>query len=180
MPERKPATLKETIAIGALAAAVGGYFVLVGMGVLPVPGGRRNLHAPLWIVMCAGLAFFLGGAAVLLQAIGRANERGELPAGAPQWLRVIQYLIGVAIFASFALIGSWIAFGFGPRNFSGSFLFFDGPVSSVIGRTAFGIGAIITWLCTVAFAVSGARKLIKPPQDLGRAVPAHKRDGAGS
>jgi hypothetical protein len=124
-----------------------------------VPGGKRNLHGPLWIVFCAGLAFFLGGVAVLIQVLGRANANGELPAAAPTWLPIAQYLVGVVIFAAFAMIGSWIAFGPGARTFSGSFLFFDATTNAAIGRTAFGIGAILTWLATIAFAVSGARKL---------------------
>jgi hypothetical protein len=30
-----------------------------------------------------------------------------------------------------------------------------------IGRVVFGIGAIVTWLATIAFAVVGARKLVR-------------------
>jgi hypothetical protein len=118
------------------------------------------LHAPLWILLCAGLAFFLAGAGVILQVRGRANERGELPGDASSWLLALQYLIGVAIFATLAAIASWIAFGPGERAVSGSFEFFSGDVGGGMGRIAFGIGAIITWLGAIAFAVSGARKLL--------------------
>jgi hypothetical protein len=31
---------------------------------------------------------------------------------------------------------------------------------AVIGRVAFGIGAVILWLCLIGFAVRGARKLM--------------------
>lgn len=109
MGARQPATPREASVIGAIAAAAGLYFMLVGLGVLPVPGGPRNLHAPLWVALVAGLVFFLGGVAVLLQVLGRANEQGALPADAPHWMRIVQYLIGVTIFASFALIGGWVA-----------------------------------------------------------------------
>jgi hypothetical protein len=149
---RKTATPKEMVAIGTLCAAVGLYFMLVGAGLLPIPGGPKNLHAPLWIVFFCGMPFFLGGFAVLLQGFGKANEQGELPATAPHWMRVGQYLIGVAIFASFAIVGSWIALAGEAGQFSG----FGGVT---IARVAFGIGAIIVWLCTIGFAVSGARKL---------------------
>lgn len=159
MVEKTTASPKEMLGIGCIAAVAGSYFLLIGAGVLPVPGGPKNLHGPLWIVLCAGLAFFLGGAAVVLQVLGRANAQGELPAQAPFWMRAAQYLIGVAIFASLAAIGSWIAFGPGERSFSGSFGSFEGNVGAAIGRSAFGIGAIIAWLATIAFAVSGARKL---------------------
>ena len=161
MNTAKQTTPREMIVIGALFAAVGGYFILVGGGILPVPGGERNLHGPLWIVVCAGLAFFLGGAAALIQGIGGANASGELPKGAPAWMRVIQYLMGVSIFICFALLGSWIAFGGEARSFSGLVPVFDAETNAGIGRTAFGIGAVITWLGTIAYAVSGARKLMR-------------------
>jgi hypothetical protein len=165
MAERAPASSKAMIVIGCIAGLAGLYFMLLGAGVLPGPGGPRNLHAPLWVVLGAGLAFFLAGAAVVLQALGRANRQGEFPAGAPFWLRATQYLIGVAILASFGAIGGWIAFGPGERAFTGSAGLFSGDVSAGIGRAAFGVGALITWLATIAFAVSGARKLFRRSQD---------------
>jgi hypothetical protein len=155
----KPATRNETIAVGAVAAAAGIYFMLVGTGVVPVPGGPRNLHAPLWVVFCAGLAFFLGGFSVLVQVYARGDADGRLPADAPIWLPVLLYLIGVAIFASFALIATWIAFGDGPRQFSASFGGSKSGVGTGIGRIVFGISAVVMWMCTIGFAKSGLRKL---------------------
>lgn len=160
MSANPTATPKEMRWIGALCAAIGLYFMLVGLGALPVPGGPRNLYAPLGVVLLAGLVFFLGGAAVLLQALGKANDSGELPADAPLWMRLIQYLIGVAIFASFAMIGSWIALGGDERGFSGGIPFVGRDTNISIARVAFGIGAIICWLATIGYAVSGARKLL--------------------
>jgi hypothetical protein len=153
----RPATPKEMILIGVLAAAVGLYFMLVGVGVLPIPGGPRNLHAPLWVVACAGLIFFLGGAAVLVQGIGKANVNGELPPGAPIWMRAAQRLIGVAIFACFAMIGSWIALAGDARQFSGSFSGLG--IGVLIARGAFGLGALICWAATIGLIVSGLRML---------------------
>jgi hypothetical protein len=72
---------------------------------------------------------------------------------------VVQYLIGLAIFISLGAIGSWIAFGPGERAFSGSLFFSTGDNAGTIGRVAFGIGAIIVWLCALAFAVAGAARL---------------------
>ena len=158
MSAQPPATPQHNRWIGALAAAAGAYFMLVGLGLLPVPGGPRNLHAPFWIVLLVGVVFFLAGAAVSLQAIGRANGSGELPSDAPQWIRIAQYLIGVAIFATFAMIGSWIAIGGDARQFSGNVPFLN---MASIARIMFGIGAVICWLATFGFAVSGARKLIR-------------------
>jgi hypothetical protein len=134
---------------------IGLFFSLVGLGVVPPPGGPKNLHAPLWIVLCAGLVFLLGGLAFGLNVVGGANPRtGELPTDAPRWVRMAQYILALAIFAAFATIGSWIAVGPGERAFSGTV-----PIGSTGGRIVFGIGAVIMWLCTLAYAVSGARKV---------------------
>jgi hypothetical protein len=152
---------KEMIASGTLASVLGFYFLLAGAGVLPLPGGPDNLHGPLWLVLCAGLVFFLAGVAVLLQAFGHASDQGEFPAEAPTWLRVVQYLIGLTIFATFGVIGSWIAFGPGERAFSGSLSFISGESGAAVGRAVFGVGAIIVWFCTIAFAVIAARKLLR-------------------
>ncbi len=83
----KPASKTETIVVGAIAAAAGFYFALVGAGLLPVPGGTRDLHAPLWILLCAGLAFLMGGLAVVHGALLRneGTPAGELPPNAPRW-----------------------------------------------------------------------------------------------
>ena len=155
MRPSRQATPGEATAIGLLAVATGLYFSLVGIGVLPFPGGPRNLHGPLWIVLCCGLAFGFGGIAVLLQRIAGGNlSNGDLPPDAPRWIHVVLYLLGVAIFACFALVASWIAFGPGERAFSGTV-----PTGPTLGRIVFGIGALIMWLGTIGFAVSGARKL---------------------
>lgn len=160
MDRQKPATRKELIAIGLLSAAIGLYFALVGLGFLPIPGGKGNLHAPLWVVFLAGLVFFLGGAAALLQVAGGANANAELPADAPRWMRAAQSLIMLAIFGAFALTASWIAFGAGERNITATTPFFSGPASEWIGRGAFGLGAIILWLCTAGMTVSMVRKIL--------------------
>jgi hypothetical protein len=160
MSDKRPATRKEMLVIGLTAGGAGLFFVLVGLGIVPPPGGKKNLHGPLWVVFCAGLAFFFGGGALLLHlASGAKPTDDDFPAGAPQWMRVVRYLAMVAIFVSFAAIGSWVAFGPGDRAFSMSTPFFSGPANEIVGRVAFGIGAIITWLCTIAVAVVGARKL---------------------
>ena len=160
MSDKRPATRKEMLVIGLIAGGAGLFFVLVGLGIVPPPGGTKALHAPLWVVFCAGLTFLLGGGALLLHLMSGAKPTDDdFPAGAPQWMRVVRYLAMVAIFVSFAAIGSWVAFGPGDRAFTVSVPFGSGPASEIVGRVAFGIGAIITWLCTIVVAVIGARKL---------------------
>jgi len=159
MGEPIPATPKNKYFIGAAAMAAGAYFFAVGASLLPIPGGPANLHGPLWLVLCVGLAFFLAGVAIVIQVFGHANDSGDLPASAPFWIRLLQYLIGLAIFICFGLIGTWVAFGSGERHFSGTIPLAEPAVNAAIGRIVFGIGAVIVWLCTAAFAAFGFRKL---------------------
>jgi len=154
-------TRREAIVIGAIAAAFGLFFVLVSLGIVPLQGKAK---APMWVVALAGLCFLLGGLAVLVPAAvtGVVRADGELPEGSPQWLRLVQYLFGLAIFASFAAIGSWVAFGPGVRSFGSNLpLLSSSGANEMIGRIAFGIGAVITWLCLIAFARYGWRKLVR-------------------
>ena len=156
------ATPRQMLFFGFVAGGAGVYFILVGLAMLPIPGGPTNLHGPLWIVLCVGLAFLLASLALIVQALGHADATGELPPSAPRWMRLIQWLIGVAIFSCFGLIGSCVAFAPGKRAFSGSFLFFSHETNELIGRSVFGFGAVIVWLSTIAFAVYGLRRIMRP------------------
>jgi hypothetical protein len=157
MANEKPATPKQMLLIGTACAGAGLYFMLVGAGELPVPGGPGNLHAPLWIVVCAGLVFILGGAALLLQGLGKANANAEMPPNAPIWMRAAQRLFVVVIFACFALTGSWVAVFGDARQFSGPFTSFGFGV--LIARAVFGLGALICWAVTIGLVVSSVRLL---------------------
>jgi hypothetical protein len=59
------------------------------------------------------------------------------------------------------LILNWIAFGAGPRHFSGGiaipFVSWSGPSSEWSGRAAFGIGAMIADLVVVWLLARGVR-----------------------
>ncbi len=158
MTEPTPGTPRSNYLISAGAMAGGAYFFAVGARLLPIPGGPANLHGPLWLVLCIGLAFFFAGVAGFIQIIGHANETGDFPAGTPRWMSAAQYLIGLAIFVCFGLIASWVAFGPGGRHFSGTIIFGDAAANAAIGRTVFGLGAVIVWLATAAFAAFGFRK----------------------
>ena len=158
MATDKPATAKQKIFIGIVMSLAGISLLLVGAGVLPSPGGDGNRHAPLWIVACIGLIFCLGGVALAIQGFGNANEKGELPAEAAPWLRTAQDLVGVALFASFALVGSWIAIGGEQTQFSSGSIPIDGGAKLSVARLAFGAGALICWAITITLAVSTARK----------------------
>jgi hypothetical protein len=158
MTEPTPATSRGNYWCAALAAVTGIYFLTLGSGLLHIPGGKANLHGPQWLVLCVGLAFFLASIAVVIQTLGHANNAGDLPAGTPRWMGVVQYLIGFAIFACFGAIMSWVAFGPGKRHFSTTFWFIKTPGNETVGRIAFGFVAVVMWLGMSAILASGIRK----------------------
>ena len=159
MTESTSAAPRSNYFYAALAATFGVYFFTLGAGLLPIPGGPSNLHGPQWLLLCVGLAFFLAGVAIVIQTLGHANAKtGDLPSDAPRWMGLVQYLIGLTIFVCFGVIASWVAFGPGERHFSGTFVFGDAATNAAIGRTAFGVGAILIWLATAAVVAFGFRK----------------------
>lgn len=152
----KRARSKELLFVGLFAVAMGIIPMLMVTGVL-----SSTLHAPLWVGVLAGGVFILAGSALVLRwfAGGDAND-GEMPKSAPLWLRAVYYLMGLAVIGALAAIGTWVAFGPGTRAFSVSIPFLgSGPGNEWIGRGAFGLGAILTWLFFVVAAVSWSRKL---------------------
>jgi hypothetical protein len=76
-------------------------------------------------------------------------------------LRPSQYLIAVAI-CCFGAIASWVAFGPGGRQFSGTVMTGNATIDAAVGRTAFGIGAIMIWLCTAAVIVLRYPQIVRP------------------
>ena len=136
--------------VGLATMAMGGFIILISADVIHV--AESTFEAPRWIVGCAGLSFFLGGASVALAR----------PGGPTGTLAANPYLGGAA---GLVLVGilNWIAFGTGPRHFSGGisipFVSWSGPSSEWTGRAAFGLCAaiadlIVAWL--LARGVSNA------------------------
>ena len=162
MSEPTPAASKGKLPLAALMAAIGVYYILLGLRLLPVSDMAAHENDPHWLVLCAGLAFLLAGVAVAIQTFGHANAAGELPAAAPRWMRAGQHLTAFTIIACLGAIGSWVAFGPGEREFSGGLPFLGPAVNSVIGRGTFGVGAVLTLLCLAVIAVSGLRKHFAP------------------
>ena len=80
MGEPTPATPASKYFAATVAMIAGAFFFAVGAGLLPIPGGPSNLHGPLWLLLCVGLAFFLAGLAILIPMLGHANDSGDLPA----------------------------------------------------------------------------------------------------
>lgn len=146
--------------IGIGLGTCGLVAVLIGLEFVAVPGGRANLHGPLWLVTLIGVIVLLAGVACVIQGIGRANASAELPADAPFWMHAALYLAGVAMFVGFAALGTWITFIGDARSFSGGILLL-GPGNVSFARIVFCFGTVICWLAAIAYAVKGARKLMK-------------------
>lgn len=150
-------TFADGIGIGIAFAAAGGYFMLAALDLLPSPG---TANGPAWIVFCAGLAFLFAGLAAIVRSwTGVPDSRSDMPEDAPRWAQVSYRMIGIAIAGSLALIGTWIAIGSGPRAFTVSGPFVEmRTAGEAVGRTVFGLGAVIVWIYVIAITVQTVRK----------------------
>jgi hypothetical protein len=108
----------------------------------------------------AGLVFVLGGLAVVVGygVAGGAAPDGDLPAGTPFGVRLVQYLLGLGMSVALALIMTWVAVGPGPRTFRGTGTI-GGAADETLGRVVFGIGALLTWAVTALMAAVNLERL---------------------
>ena len=156
---------KIHIAMGLLAMAIGTLPLLAALGILPTRPPAPG-DAPNWIGGAIGLAFFLAGVVVLVRSFAGADDSsGDLPAAAPRPLRAVYDLLAMPIPVLLAVLFTWVAFGPGERHFSVSAG--DGgsaiamPLSGggdIVGRVAFGFGAILGWVFVGWMIVSMARR----------------------
>jgi len=147
------------VAVGLAVSAMGALIVLLGGR---DPGGDASLEAPRWVVAAAGLSFVLAGAAIIVgyAVAGGGAPDGDLPPGTPRWVRVTQSLLGLGIIVALAAVGTWVAFGPGPRAFSVTLPFVGrGPGDETVGRVAFGIGAVLMWIFLVVFVVVSVQRI---------------------
>ena len=106
------------VAIGLECGAMGLFVILLSLGVF----GQAPLEdTPSWAGICVGLVFVLGGLALIngYAVAGGAAPDGDLAPGTPFGVRLVQYLLGLGITTSMALIASWVAFGPGTRTSPG-------------------------------------------------------------
>jgi len=149
--QRSPISL-ALVSLGLAGAGL--YFVLVGLGMAPPPGTQ---HAPGWIVMLVGLVCLFAGLLLVPQALGLADEKARLAPDAPPWMRSAHDLAGIAVFGLFAVVGTWVSLAGDDAGFTMTTSFTgdrEMPANPMLARTAFGIGALITW---VIFAVLARR-----------------------
>ncbi|MBC7767510.1 MAG: hypothetical protein H7124_01850 [Phycisphaerales bacterium] len=127
----------------ALFALLGSVLVLAGLGVVAVP--LEQLQAPLWVVALAGFVFLCCAGLLLLVATAKTEPSSSLPLA---W-RFVAMLAVAAVGA----IAAWVAFGDGPREFTGSSsalgMSQQGSVAEAEGRFAFGILAVFSGLVVV-------------------------------
>lgn len=127
--------------IALLTMAIGGFIMLRSLGVFgPVTG---TADGPIWLGAAIGFVFFAGGCSVILKAIygDLDSSGGELAPRAPAAARFLYGALGFSIVAGLGSLFTWVAFGPGERQFSGSGAFL-GPF---VGRAMFGLAAALTW-----------------------------------
>ncbi|HEX3652373.1 MAG TPA: hypothetical protein VHU18_06075 [Rhizomicrobium sp.] len=152
---------KVTIGVGFLTMLVGAVLLLAMVGVLPRANAPGADPAPAWMGWLISLMFVSAGfIAIVRGMVGADDNNGNLPVTAPRALRALNDIIGLGIAGGLAMLFSWVAFGPGPRHFLMGINGLWMPVSgwSLIGRIAFGFGAILAWCITIAMTVMTLRK----------------------
>jgi hypothetical protein len=158
---------RPSLFFGVITTGGGLYLALAGLQVLPPPG---KVNGPDWIAICAGLAFFGAGMAVIVRGwLGMNNQTRELSYDAPLWLKAVYALSWLMAAVATAAISTWVAFGSGTRHFglSGPIV---GPVGEGVGRLIFGIGAVLAWIGVAVMARTAVQKLFikRPPSRSAR------------
>ena len=155
-------TPRGAIIMGVLCIAAGLFPLLVAVGILH---GRLAPGVPSWVGVAAGSMFILAGLAIIngYAVGGGAQPNGDLSSGAPFVVRVVQYLLGVAIVGLMFAVFAWVSFGPGERHFSSSMSIpgfsSTGRSSERSGRIAFGIATVLMGLFFAFATLSGAKRL---------------------
>ena len=153
----RQASPHEIAGFGIALSIAGVYFMLGSCGLLPMP----EANGPGFIVFAAGAAFLFAGLVCFVRArTGMTDAQTEVPDSAPAWIKLSYRMLAIGIFGAFATIGTWIAIGSGPRVFTVSSSFGAMQTSDdTLGRTIFGLGAVIVWIAVIALTVGTVRKL---------------------
>ena len=151
------ASPQDVIGVGIAFSAAGLYFMLGAAGYLPMP----ESHSPAFIAFCAGAAFLFAGLTFVVRAhAGMLNIESELTDSAPRWTQVSYRMMAIGIAGALAIIGTFVAIGSGPRAFNLSAPFSEMQTTGeAVGRTVFGLGAVIVWITVIALTVGTVRKL---------------------
>lgn len=151
---RKPD--RAVLAFAVLLAAAGLYFMLAGIGVAPPPG---KTDAPGFVIVLVGLAFLAAGGSLMVRGLlGITDRQADLPADTPRSLQALYILNGLLVMTALASIGTWVALNAGDGEVKVSGMI-SGVAGANVGRTVFGIGAVIAWLMVFAMGRAGWKKL---------------------
>ena len=147
----------DVIGVGIAFSAAGLYIMLGALGYLPMP----EASSPAFIGFCAGAAFLFAGLTCMVRArTGMLNIEAEVPANAPWWAQASYRAFAIGAAGALATIGTWIAIGSGPRAFNMSASHIEmQTLGETIGRTVFGLGAVIVLIVVIALTVGTVRKL---------------------
>jgi len=157
---------REAVVVGLLFIGAGVAIVLAGLGIIPIKAAPDVQDSP-WVIVCAGATFVFGGAALILDfaIVGGTGPDGDLPAGTPLAIRLVQYLLGLGVVAMLTAICTWIAIGRGHRHFSTTislpFIAWHPASDETIGRFMFGSAAMLLWLILIGFGFVGLRRIIR-------------------
>jgi len=153
-------TRRSALALGTVCLACGIGPIISALGAGPA---HRSPGVPAWMGIAAGSTFLL--AAVLLYAdaaAGGTNPDGTLPETAPPITHFIQSVAGLGIVVLMGAMATWIAFGRGERHFSETivlpFVAYRQQSSALLGRIAFGIGALLIWVIVLAAVAVAIKK----------------------
>jgi hypothetical protein len=121
---------------------------IIALAVGWIPSRPGSFEAPHWLVATAGLSFLAGGFAPFAAHWGPNSWASRS--------------VGAALLWPLTVIFNWIAFGPGPRHFTGGLAIAgsavsQGTVSDSAGRMVFGIAAVALDLMVVAVAVRWMR-----------------------
>src|SRR5271170_3534492 len=100
--------------------AMGAVIVLRSLGAFgSIP---TSPDGPAWLGLLVGLVFLAGSSCALIKIIFGGDNLGDngLPQSAPLVVRVVYGGLGYSIVAGLAALFTWIGFGPGERQFTGS------------------------------------------------------------
>ena len=161
----RPGPTTTWLLLGILSALTGAAVVLVALGIIPT---AQAAQAPPWVIGLAGSVFVVVG----LYSIALAALAWRDPELAERIVRgeaftMAGWLVGLFGVGVFFAVSAWIAWGPGPRTFSGGVGAggigvggtVQGTVGESMGRAVFGMAAIITGLVGVWMVLWGIRRL---------------------
>ena len=110
-------------------------------------------NSPAFIAFCAGVAFLFAGLTCMVRArAGMTDMQSEVPDGAPGWTKVSYRVLAIGTAGALATIGSWIAIARAPRLQPVGAARRDADHRRNVGRTVFGLGAVIVWIYVIALS----------------------------